>query len=383
MTKDEIMALGFEDLEKRAAEIAEETADADAETLEALNAELDLIEERKKALNLEIEETRKAAEEVAKGAGSVVEERETHKMTNKEIRNSQEYIEAYAKYVKTGKAEECRAILTENVDGDVPVPEMVETRVRQAWENDQIFSRVAKTYVKGNLKVGFEISATGAVVHTEGAKAPDEESLVLGIVTMVPENIKKWITVSDEVLAMGAADFLNYIYDELTYKIVQKAADIVIAKILAANATSSDTAVGVPTIANDCDSTAVINASGKLGGQARNIVAIMNRATAAAIKAGALAGNYPVDPFDEATVLYTEALDAYADCDDGDIFMIVGDLDGVQANLPEGEAIKFKFDDLSLAEKDLVKIVGRLYAAIEVVGPKTLVKVAKGEVESE
>jgi len=109
----------------------------------------------------------------------------------------------------------------------------------------------------------------------------------------------------------------------------------------------------------------------------------MNRATAAAIKAGALAGNYPVDPFDGATVLYTEALDAYVDAEDGDTYMIVGDLAGVQANLPEGDAINFKFDDLSLAEKDLVKIVGRLYAAIEVVGPKMLVKVVKGEVESE
>ena len=49
---------------------------------------------------------------------------------------------------------------------------------------------------------------------------------------------------------------------------------------------------------------------------------------------------------------------------------IVGDLSGIQANLPEGDAVTFKFDDLSLAEKDMVKIVGRLYAAIALVGPK-------------
>ena len=40
------MTLGFEDLEKRAAEIAAETADADKDQIEALNAELDSIEER-------------------------------------------------------------------------------------------------------------------------------------------------------------------------------------------------------------------------------------------------------------------------------------------------------------------------------------------------
>jgi hypothetical protein len=43
--------------------------------------------------------------------------------------------------------------------------------------------------------------------------------------------------------------------------------------------------------------------------------------------------------------------------------------------------VKFKFDDLSLAERDLVKIVGRLYAAIEVVGPGMLVNI-KEESES-
>ena len=48
---------------------------------------------------------------------------------------------------------------------------------------------------------------------------------------------------------------------------------------------------------------------------------------------------------------------------------IVGDLAGVQVNLPEGGDIKFKFDDLSLAEEDMVKIIGRLYAAIAVTGP--------------
>ena len=61
------MTLGFEDLEKRAAEIAAETADADKDQIEALNAELDSIEERKKALNIEVEKRKKDAEAVANG----------------------------------------------------------------------------------------------------------------------------------------------------------------------------------------------------------------------------------------------------------------------------------------------------------------------------
>ena len=101
MTKEEINVLGFEDLEKRSAEIAEETKEADAEKLGELNEELDNIESRKKVLAIEVEETRKKAEEVANGHGEVIEERKETTMTNEEVRNAKEYIEAYAKYVKT------------------------------------------------------------------------------------------------------------------------------------------------------------------------------------------------------------------------------------------------------------------------------------------
>ena len=75
MTREEIMTLGFEDLEKRAAEIAAETADADKDQIEALNAELDSIEERKKALKLEVEKRKKDAEDVASGKGIEIEKR--------------------------------------------------------------------------------------------------------------------------------------------------------------------------------------------------------------------------------------------------------------------------------------------------------------------
>ena len=374
MTREEIMSLGFEDLEKRAAEIAAETADADKDQLETLNAELDAIEERKAALKLEVEEKRKAAEAVAAGAGKEIETRkETEKMTNKEIRNSREYIEAFAKYIKTGKDAECRALLTEDAtDGVVPVPELVENRVRQAWENDKIFSRVSKTFVKGNLKVGFEISATDAVVHEEGTDAPAEEELVLGIVNMVPEYIKKWISVSDKVLAMGAEEFLAYIYDELTYKIVKKAADMVVSAIASAPGSSTSSAVGVAQIEATVDAEAIIDAIAELGDEAQNNVFIASGSTIAAVKKAALTANYALDPFQGLEVIQK----------DGVTGAIVGDLSGVQANLPEGDSVRFIFDEYSLAEADLVKIVGKLLAAIAVVGPKMFAYIT-GSAESE
>lgn len=382
MTIEEIRELGFEELEKRSLEIAEETATADSEILETLNAELDAIEERRNALNIEIEERKAAAEKVAEGKGKEIETRKEEIMTNLEVRNTPEYIEAFARYIKTGKDAECRSLLTENVSGGmVPVPEIVEGTVRQAWENDEIFSRVRKTFVRGNLKVGFEVDSTWAAIHTEGTSDFNEEELVLGIVNLVPATIKKWISVSTEVAAMGAEEFLRYIYDELTYRIIQKAAEEVIKAIATAHEDYSDndhTAVAVPAVLGDASTASIVEAEGLLGGQARDLVVICNRSTAAAIKGGALSAGFAYDPFDGATVLYTESLDSFAGAADGDTFMIVGDLSGVQANLPEGEAVKFVYDEYTLAPNDLIRIVGRLYAAIEVTGPGMFVKVKKG-----
>ena len=377
MTREEIMELGLEEIETRATEIAKETTEADNEQLETLNAELDAIEERKKALLEAAEETRKAAAAVAGGAGDVIEIRKEEKpMTNKEIRNSQEYIAAYADYVKSGKeadAIKCRALLTEQVeDGVVPVPEFVENSIRTAWDDDEIFSRVDKTFVPGNDKQGFEVSATDAEVHTEGDDAPEEEELILGIVDIVPDYIKKWITVSDKALAVGPQALLQYLYDELNYKIVQKAADIAVAKILAAPATSTTSAVGVPQVAGDVDPANIIAAIGKLKGVARNRVFIASGTTISDVKAMALTMNYAFDPFQGLTVIQNDTVTEGA---------IVGDLAGVRANLPEGGAVRFIFDELSLAEKDLVKIIGKMLAGIEVVGPG-MFAVITGESES-
>lgn len=362
MTREEINGLGFEELETRAAEIAEETATADKEKLEELNAELDNITERKAALQEEIETRKKAAEAVAKGAGEEIEKVEEKKtMTNKEVRKSPEYIAAYAKYIRTGKDHECRALLTEAVqDGYVPVPDFVESAILTAWENDEIFNRVSKTFVPGNDKQGFEVSATGAEFHTEGGDAPDEEELVVGIVNLIPDYIKKWIRVSDKALAVGPEQLLAYLYDEIEYKIVQLAADTAVAKILAAPAASTTSAVGVPQIAGEVSAATILQAIGALKSAARDRVFIASGSTIAAVRTAALNANYAFDPFFGLTVIQNDTVTDGA---------IVGDLAGVRANLPEGGSVRFIFDELTDAESDLVKIVGKMLAAIEVVGP--------------
>lgn len=379
----------LEPIEERLGAIQSELTAEDAD-LDALTAEVDELEARKKELEArkaEIEaqiEKRAELEARVMNEGVVIKEfkqEEPKEMDVMEIRKSAEYIEAFAKYIKTEDDTECRALLSENVSGGVvPVPSIVEDRVRQAWERDGIMSRVRKTYIKGNLRVGFELSATGAVVHTEGAAAPTEETLVLGVVSLVASSLKKWITISDEVMDLGGEAFLDYVYDEVTYQIAKKAAEQLVTAIVSAPTASTSTAVGIPVIsASSISQSLVAEGLGNLSDSARDVVIIMNRATEAAFKAVQYAGQFATDIFEGLDREYTSALKSFSAATTGETFAIIGDLgEGAQANFPNGEEIRIKFDDTSLAEKDLVKIVGREFVALGVVGPGCFVKLVKG-----
>ena len=380
MTIEEIKNISAEECEARIAEIKNEMNDESAD-IEALSAEVDAIEERKTAL-INAEEQRKAlAQKVATDVTApIVEERkEDKKMENIEIRNTAEYIDAFANYIKSGKDEECRALLTENVSGTVPVPEFVYDIVKTAWEREGIMSRVRKAYVKGNLKVGFEYGSDGAYVHTEGDEAVAEENLLLGVVTLVPASIKKWISVSDEVVDLRGEAFLRYIYDELTYQIAKKAADALVSLIVSAPATSGPTTVGVSTVDVAALSVGTIaEAMGKLADSASNPVVIMNKGTWSAFKAVQYANGFSVDPFEGLPVVFNNSLKTFTAAGDGDTFAIVGDLEqGALANFPNGDGIAFKYDDQTLMTEDLVRILGRQYVALGIVAPGAFVKLDK------
>jgi HK97 family phage major capsid protein len=385
--------------EKRLAEITAELAEIEsrANGLQPLaeTAEQAEIDERSKVL-AEIKESRekllaekeqieaeiraaKAVEENPSSAREITNERGEKKM-EKEFRNSPEYIAAYAKAIK-GDATDLRALLTENAPegGQVPIPTFAEERIRTAWETDEILNRVGKTYVKGNLKIGFEISGSDAVIHVEGTDAPDEEELVLGVVELVPQSIKKWITLSDEVLDMKDQEFVDYIYDELGHKIAKAAADIVVAKIKALPQVSNATTPAAAKITEAPSATTMVNAIANLSDEATNNVAIMNKLTWADFKSITTGDGYPLaDPFAGLVVLFNNSLKAYSAAAEGEVYAIVGDLaTGFRANFPNGEEIKIKMDDLSLAEADLVKFVGRKYVALEAVAPGRFTLIAK------
>ena len=383
MTKDEIMVLDIDGIEKRTAEINNEIDAAESmETLDALKDELTAIEERKAVIAAEIEKRKTDMKTVAEGAGKPIEVRKDKEiMSNIEVRNTPEYINAYAEYIKTGKDKECRALLTENVSGSVPVPEFVYDIVKTAWEREEVMALVNKTNFRGNLKIGFEISGGEAAVHTEGAAAVSEEELVLGIVELVPASIKKWIAISDEVYDLRGEPFLRYIYDELTYRIAKKCADTLIAKIIACGTVSTTTCPSVPVYAVASVALGnVATAMGYLSDEAANPVIIMNRQTEAAYKALRASAGYAYDPFEGLRVIHNNTLTASAAATTGDTIAIVGDLGhGAIANFPDGEGIDFKFDEMSRKKEDLIEVLGRRYVGLGVVAPDAFVKITKAE----
>lgn len=361
-------------IETRANAIHTAVETAEQADLEQLNSEVSELETRQAALlaekaklESEVDEARafdesKAIELTDKG---------DKKMNLEEIRRSQAYIDAYAEYFKTmlrdGKADdtELRALLSDQITvsgtAGVPTPIYVEERINTAWDNDEIMGRILRSEVPGILKVGFELSATAAVVHTEGANAPTEEVLNLGVVSLVPETIKKWLTLSDEIMDTHGQAFLDYIFDEIEHKIIKKAADLVVADITGSPTTATTSA---PAVANISISAAslhdFVDALATLSDEATDNVIIMNKSSYATYKGLQMAANYGVDPFDGMPVLFNDTLYAAATATTGQAIAIVGDLKGVRANFPNGYQPTFKYDDLSLAEKDLVKIVGRL-----------------------
>lgn len=363
MTKEQISELDMAALEERAGAIAEETREADLETLDALGAELDMIEERKKEIIAAAEEKRAAMLDVLEGAGEPIEEeKEERNMEKIEVRATPEYLNAWIADKKGTATAEQRALLTENATpaGTVAVPVYVEEGIRTAWESNDFLRRVRRTYYPGNLKIGYEVSASDAHNHAEGGQAVTEEELVLGSVTLIPGMVKKWVSYSDEAGDLRP-DFGQYIVDELTDKIIKGVIKNGVDAMEASSLTKTVQGQEALTIAE------IITAEGQLSGDAAPVI-VTTRQNAAALKLSALEASYAIDPFDGLEVVYVNALPE-------DVLAFVADLSAVHVNFPNGDEVRIKFDDVTEAAGDMVKVYGRLYAAIDVVAPAKVVKI--------
>jgi HK97 family phage major capsid protein len=369
MTREEILALDMADLEKRSLEIAEEVKTADSESLDTLSEELDAIEERKAIIKAEADEKRAAMEEVLSGKGEPIEKQEERKtMDNKEIRKSAEYLDAWVENLKGRASEEQRTLLTTGAgeNGTIAVPTYVEDRIETAWESNEIVRRAKKSYFKGNLKVGYEASAEGAQPHPEGSAAVTEEALVVGFTELVAGTFKKMVKYSTEVLDMKGEAFIDYIVDEIEYQMAKTIGDAMIDIASSAPAAMKQTFTAAGASLTTAD---IIGAEGMLAGDA-NPVLITTRANAAALKAAALSAQYGFDPFDGMDVVYVDNAAL------GGSLAVVADLSAWQINFPNGDDVKFVFDEYTEAPADIVRVIGRIMVGMGVVAPRKTVFIA-------
>ena len=387
----------LEEIEARKLEIREEIeATEEVEKVEELETEVDALNEEVEQINdaKEVEQIAET-EEIPVEAEPVEIEEERKDMEKTEKRNTKEYINAYAEYLKSSlvpnyeMTSEARALVTTGGyatgnSATVEVPDFVEDVVKTAWEKENLIALVRKTDVPGNLKIQFEVSGDAAVVHTEGNGAVSEESLTLGVVSLPAKSIKKWISISDEVLDMRGENFLRYIYDELTYRIAKKCADELVGIIKQLPQSLSQNADGVYDTVSAAKITAapgidtIVKATSKLSDEARDITIVMNKETDADFIAAQLAANYGFDVYRNHRVVYNNSLPAYQTATAGQVYCLVGDFDiGSQLNFPNGRDITIKYDDKTAMEYDLVRILGREYVGMNAVADKAFALIAK------
>jgi HK97 family phage major capsid protein len=393
--KDKIMeAKSLEELEEIKQQIPNEPEEEEKEEVVEDKAE-EVLEEIKEA-----EEPQEMSETEERSIMAGVEEKSVNTInlrkvsegeTKMETRNSKEYVEAYAEYCKGNKdAKELRALVTTGGTGEsnsktVAVPDMVYDFVKTAWDRARLMQKVRRISVKGNLKVQFEVSADGAVKHTEGDTAVNEESLVLGIVSLTPVSIKKWISLSDEVLDMRGEEFLRYIYDEIVYRIAKKCEDELVGIIKAlpqSLSPNADTGIYDKVSANKITTAPAIDtiaqAIANLSDETSDITIVMNKLTYANFKQIQYTNNYGLDIFEGHDVVFNNTLPAYDSANANAVYAIVGDFNhGALANYPAGDDIEIKYDDKTQMTADLVRILGRRYVGMNAVADKSFTLIAK------
>lgn len=373
----------MKEIEERKAQILKEMEQEGAD-LDALKKEMDELRQNAEQIRedaAKAEETRKA---IASGAAGIVIG-ETVKGTDaakseKEVRNSAAYIDAYANYIKTGNPMECRTVLLSKnapADGQLPVPDMLEDIIKTAWEKNEFLNRIKKTAFRGNLRVPFELSATGAWKHVEGTTGLTEEEITIGIVTLTPHNIKKLVRFTDECMAMGGEEFIRYIYDEVAYRVLAELVKEIIDYIDDLGTSNTSTAIGIPKVKVAPGVMTIENACTNLSEEATDLCIVINRLSEQAFNTAYAGANFAINPWAGLPRVYTSELPAYSSASENDMYALIGDLKAIQANYPEGEGVVIKWDDLSQAEDDLVKVVGRQYAGFGVTAPGRLVKLTK------
>lgn len=184
---------------------------------------------------------------------------------------------------------------------------------------------------------------------------------------------------------MRGEDFLRYIYDEITYRIAKKCADEligIIKQLPSSLSANGETGVYDKVSANKITKAPglglIAEAIANLSDEATNPIIVMNKLTYAAFKDAQYSANYAVDPFEGLKVVFNNSLPAYSAASANGVYAIVGDFNnGALLNFPNGEGTEMKYDDKTVMEYDLVRILGRRYVGMNAVADKAFCLIAK------
>ena len=387
--------MSIDEINARIEEIkATTTADKDAEALRAMSKELDELQARKNAMAEAEAERRAFMDKIANDSVDVevitqTEETkmEERKMDLGELRGSVEYMDAYADFMKhrnePGADRQLRDLLStvNAADGtqSIPVPLIVDDYMKTAWDNETILAEIPTIRVNADVAVPFEISATDAARHLEGSEAISDEELVTGFVTLKATDAwKKNLPFTKSVMKVGGESFIRYIYDEFAHKLAKTAADDFVAKVIALPTTATATTPSAQQVAAAPSVDTISDALSYLSDEATDPVVIINRRSAAAIKAAAKAANYAMDPFEGCRVKYNNSLPVYSDASEDDVWCIVGDLkQGAKRLAPDGAEPEFTFDNLTRKKENVVEILGEVYGDVAPVCCDAFVNVTK------
>lgn len=375
-----------------------ETRDGLLKEVEDLNNELNSINEKV----TELEEIRGKYEEQEKAMSLATNLTTENISVRKSNQNdnplaSHEYNKVYADYLRSGKEDEIRSFIrSANLSTDtpnVPIPTVMQGYVETAWEKFGKFSKIVReTFIKGIINVPVETASDDAVWHDENGSAPAQETITLGSILLEPKTIKKWIALTDELMALSPEEFLQYVADELVYKVILALDHAIISR-------TDANGKGVIGIANNTNTVSVSKALG---------FNVVNEAIAEVESANSLlvamnpktfynnfmgltdtTGRPIYQVIGENTekaryfingiaVEFTTALPAYDDAKADDVYAVVGDFArGYRLNYPNGKAVQTLIDPYTGATEDIVRMVGKLFVAGNVVKPKHFAQLKK------
>ena len=189
---------------------------------------------------------------------------------------------------------------------------------------------------------------------------------------------------------MAAEDFLRYVADELVYKVVLALDEAII------NRTDGG-GLGVIGVANNANTVSMVSAINfNLVNQAianlvtfedltiamnpetffNNFMGLVDQVGNPIFRIVHDNENRPQYYLSGHRVEFTQALKAYNKCSAQDVFMVVGNFRrGYRLNYPQGRDVITLVDPYTLATEDVVRMIGRLYVAGNVVKPKHFAQV--------